>query len=174
MQFNEHKCNLDFMQFENQQTFGSIIGLKKEFEERYIALHKHTFPEVLHRIQLSNITDYSIFLHNGVLFSHIVYKGIDYEADMKAIGSDETTREWWKLTDPMQQPLRSGNTDEWWSGLDLWFSYETSDSGMNRISRHAYTVPLPEKMTEKAPDQHFGDIDFWGTTYDLKLSLIHI
>lgn len=156
------------MQFENQQTFGSIIGLKKEFEERYIALHKHTFPEVLQRIHLSNITDYSIFLYNDILFSHMVYNGYDYDADMKAIGSDETTREWWKLTDPMQQPLQSGNTGEWWSGINVWFSFETLKSDSEKISRHAYTVPVPAEMMEKAPDQHFGDIGFWGTTYDLK------
>ena len=149
-------------------TKASIIGLKKEFEEQYIALHKHTFPEVLERINRSNICDYSIFLHNGILFSHMVYTGTDYEADMGAIGEDETTREWWKLTDIMQQPLEVRKGNEWWSEIKLWFGHEfTSPSSGNTI-RFAYTLPAPADISETAPDQYFGDIDFWGTTYDLK------
>jgi cytidyltransferase-like protein len=34
--------------------------------------------------------------------------------------------------------------------------------------RFAYTLPTPADMAETAPDEYFGDIDFWGTTYDLK------
>ena len=56
----------------HQLVSGSIIGLKPEFEGQYIALHKHTFPGVLERIHKSNISDYSIFLLNGILFSHII------------------------------------------------------------------------------------------------------
>jgi len=101
------------MNCETRQTKASIIGLKKEFEEQYIALHKHTFPGVLDRISLSNITDYSIFLNQGILFSHIVYCGSNYQADMQAIGTNEITREWWKLTDMMQQPLKFRKENEW-------------------------------------------------------------
>ncbi len=149
-------------------TTGSIIGLKKDFEEQYVALHKHTFPKVLDRIRRSNISDYSIFLHNGILFSHMVYTGTDYKADMEAIGTDETTREWWKLTDIMQQPLESVKENEWWAETKIWFGHEfTSPSSGNTI-RFAYTLPAAADIPEIAPDQYFGDIDFWGTTYDLK------
>ena len=149
-------------------TTGSIIGLKKDFEEQYVALHKHTFPGVLDRIRRSNISDYSIFLHNGILFSHMVYTGTDYKADMEAIGTDETTREWWKLTDIMQQPLESVKENEWWAETTIWFGHEfTSPSSGNTI-RFAYTLPAAADIPETAPDQYFGDIDFWGTTYDLK------
>jgi cytidyltransferase-like protein len=151
-----------------QLTFGSIIGLKKEFEERYIALHKHTFPEVLERIHRSNISDYSIFLHNGLLFSHMVYNGHDYKSDMAAIGTDQTTREWWKLTDPMQQPLDARQENEWWTSMKLWYSFEFAAFDSKPFARHAYTFPLPAGIPETAPDEIFGDIDFWGTTYYLK------
>jgi len=156
------------MSNENQLILGSIIGLKKEFEEQYIILHKHTFPGVLDRIHRSNISDYSIFLHNGVLFSHMVYSGRNLDADMKSMGTDATTREWWKLTDLMQQPLENRKENEWWTAIRLWYSNETPVQESEKTIRHAYVFPAPSDMQETAPDDHFGDIDFWGTTYGLK------
>lgn len=45
------------------------------------------------------------------------YVGNDYKLDMKAI-ADTTTKEWWKLTDPMQEPLSSRKEGEWWATMD--------------------------------------------------------
>jgi cytidyltransferase-like protein len=156
------------MSSKNQLILGSIIGLKKEFEEQYIAIHNHTFPEVLDRIHRSNIHDYSIFLHNGILFSHMVYSGTNYKADMNAIGTDKSTQDWWKLTDQMQQPLESRKENEWWAGISLWFSHELPIQAGEKVMRFAYTVPVPADLQETIPDDYFGDIDFWGSTYDLK------
>jgi len=156
------------MSTKNQLILGSIIGLKKEFEEQYIALHNHTFPEVLDRIHRSNISNYSIFLHNGILFSHMVYSGTNYDADINAIGNDKSTQEWWKLTDSMQQPLETRKENEWWSGISLWYSYELPDQASKRGIRHAYTFSAASGIMDKAPDDYFGDIDFWGSAYDLK------
>lgn len=152
----------------HQLVSGSIIKLKPEFEDQYITLHKHTFPGVLKRIQKSNISDYSIFLLNGILFSHMVYTGHDFVADMKAIGEDSTTRDWWKLTDPMQQPIEPRKDNEWWADLKLWFQADFPATTAGKTLRYAYSFPAPAEMTDAAPDQFFGDIDFWGTTYDLK------
>lgn len=156
------------MSIANPLVLGSVIGLKKEFEEQYITLHKHTFPEVLERIHRSNISDYSIFLSNGILFSHMVYSGNNYEADMKAIGTDTTTKEWWKLTDPMQQPLDFRKENEWWASTELWFSKDLPSPAGEKVLRHAYSFPVPADLSKSIPADHFGDIDFWGTTYDLK------
>lgn len=155
------------MSNESQLILGGIIGLKKEFEDQYITLHKHTFPEVLDRIHQSNITDYSIFLHNGILFSYMVYSGNNYETDMKAMGTDKSTQEWWKLTDPLQQPLDCRKDKEWWAGISLWFSHETPTHSVEKITRYAYTLPVPSDLQESVADNYFGDIDFWGTTYGL-------
>jgi cytidyltransferase-like protein len=152
----------------NKLILGSIIGLKKEFEEQYKALHKHTFPEVLDRIRLSNISDYSIFLHDGILFSHLVYKGTDYEADMKSMGLDKTTQDWWKLTDIMQQPLEFRKENEWWAGINLWFSYQSPTIPTGKVLRHAYSFPAPADLPETVPGDYLGDIDFWGSTYNLR------
>ena len=153
---------------DNQQTTGSIIGLKKEFEEQYIALHNNTFPGVLERIHRSNISDYSIFLHNGILFSHMVYSGSDFESDMKAMGTDKTTREWWKLTDPMQEPLEIRKGNEWWAQINLWYTIDFKTTENKTSIRRAFTFPVQPDLVEKIPDDFFGDFDFWGTTYDLK------
>ena len=64
--------------------FGSTIGLKPDYAERYIALHANTFPGVLRRISRSNIRNYSIHLHDHLLFSYLEYVGTDYDADMAA------------------------------------------------------------------------------------------
>jgi len=85
----------------------SLIKLKPEYEERYIILHRHTFPGVLDRIRKSHIRNYSIFLMDGMLFSYYEYVGDDYNGDMAKIGQDQVTQEWWKLTDPMQDPIES-------------------------------------------------------------------
>jgi len=95
---------------------GSLIKVKPEYEERYIILHRHTFPGVLDRIKKSNIRNYSIFLHNGILFSYYEYVGNDFDSDMKAI-ADPTTKDWWKLTDPMQEPLPTRKEGEWWAEM---------------------------------------------------------
>jgi cytidyltransferase-like protein len=152
---------------ETRLTLGSVIGLKKEFEEQYVALHNHTFPEVLERISQSNIVDYSIFLHDDILFSHMNYAGYDYDADMQAIGTDESTREWWKLTDLMQKPFDFRKENEWWAGINLWFSHEFDWDGESAV-RFAYTFPPTNVLNDRTPDYLFGDISFWGTTYGLK------
>ncbi|MEI6060442.1 MAG: L-rhamnose mutarotase [Bacteroidota bacterium] len=150
------------------QISGSIIGLNSEFTEQYIALHNNTFPGVLDRIRQSNISDYSIFLLEGILFSHMVYSGNDFDTDMKAMGKDKTTLEWWKLTDPMQLPLGNRKDGEWWTGIGHWFNIDFPGSGGGNVSRYAYTLPIPGDIQNTKADQVFGDIGFWGTTYDLR------
>lgn len=93
---------------------GSLIRLRREYEERYVILHRHVFPEVAERIRKSNVRNYSIFLRDGLLFSHLEYVGSDIRADMAAMG-DPVTKEWWKLTEPMQIPLRTRQKGEWWA-----------------------------------------------------------
>jgi len=101
-----------------KKTVGSLIKVRPEYEERYIILHKNTFPGVLNRIRKSNIRNYSIFLRDGLLFSYYEYSGKNFDSDMKAI-ADTTTKDWWKLTDPMQEPLHTRKAGEWWAEMEL-------------------------------------------------------
>jgi L-rhamnose mutarotase len=102
---------------QGRKRYGSLIRLKPEYEERYIILHRHTFPGVLGRLRDSNIRNYSIFLRDGMLFSFFEYVGTDYAGDMEKIGADPVTRDWWKLTDPMQVPLETIGEGERWAEM---------------------------------------------------------
>jgi L-rhamnose mutarotase len=116
---------------------GSLIKLKPEYEERYIILHKHVFPEVLDRIRKSNIRNYSIFLKDGILFSYFEYIGNDYTFDMNEI-ADAPTKEWWKLTDPMQEPLQN-RKGEWWTQIKLIQHFDQTTKPYSRAKRFSYT-----------------------------------
>ena len=125
------------------QFVGSIIGLRSESTAQYRALHDHPFPAVIERISRSNIRNYSIFLRDGLLFSYYDYIGHDYAADMAAIGEDEVTRQWWTLTDAMQQPLEERRAAEWWATLQC--LHEEAGQGTARheaVTRMAFVAPL--------------------------------
>ena len=128
-------------QADSIRRYGSVIGLKKEYEERYIILHRHTFPGVLERIRACNIRNYSIFLRNGILFSHFEYVGEDFDADMARMG-DEVTRDWWKLTDPMQEPLTSRKEGEWWASMELLYELNESREPYQNAQRTALVAAV--------------------------------
>jgi cytidyltransferase-like protein len=146
------------------RVYGSIIGLRPEFEQRYRVLHRHVFPGVLDRIARSNIRNYSIYLggtatdHLGdegtveagrILFGHFEHVGTDYDADMAAMAGDETTREWWQLTDPMQVPLDERAPGEWWARLEAVYDFDSRQSqsqtrsSSRRPGRCAWVTPAP-------------------------------
>lgn len=120
------------------RRFGSLIGLKPEFEERYIILHRHTFPGVIKRIHDSNIRNYTIFLREGMLFSYYEYHGQDYEGDMQKIGEDTITRDWWKLTDPMQEPIQDRKEGEWWASMEEIGHFSSPEFDSAHTQRLAY------------------------------------
>ena len=138
---------------------GSIIGLRPEYAERYVALHAHTFPGVLKRISQSNIRNYAIFLHQGTLFSHMEYSGSDRAADMAAIAADATTRQWWTLTDPMQTPLPERSEGERWASLRVQHAYQ-AEQRPGSVQRLAFVFPrhtgpkTPEDALRALPDVH--------------------
>jgi L-rhamnose mutarotase len=117
---------------------GSLIKLRPEYEERYIILHKHVFPEVLDRIRKSNVRNYSIFLKDGILFSYFEYIGSDYTFDTNEI-ADAPTKEWWKLTDPMQEPLPDRKEGEWWTQMKLIQHFDQTTKPYSQAKRFSYT-----------------------------------
>jgi L-rhamnose mutarotase len=148
--YNKSEANSGEVKMENEKVtkrVGSLIRVKPEYEERYIILHRHTFPGVLDRIKKSNIRNYSIFLLDGMLFSYYEYVGNDYDADMKAI-ADSTTKDWWKLTDPMQEPLSSRKKGEWWAEMDEILNLKKmvgSSEKAQRIALVAEVIPGKEE-----------------------------
>jgi len=103
------------------QRYGSVIKLKPEKLEEYRELHANAWPEVLKMIRACNIRNYSIYYKDGFLFSYFEYHGEDFAADMKKMAADPVTQEWWKLTDPCQEPLETRKPGEWWAGMEEFF-----------------------------------------------------
>lgn len=96
----------------------SVIRLRPEKEAEYRVLHAHPWPGILDALRAAHVTNYSIFVRDGLLFSYLEYTGDDYDADMARIASDVTTQRWWQLTNPCQQPLDTTTEGEWWAAAE--------------------------------------------------------
>ena len=101
------------------QRYGMVIGLKADQVEEYTKLHAGAWPEVLSQIDRSHMRNFSIWLvevepGRHLLFAYFEYDGDDFEADMAAMGDHAPTKKWWKLTDPMQEPIPTAGPEEHW------------------------------------------------------------
>lgn len=103
------------------QRYGSVIKLKPEKLAEYKELHANVWPEVLSMIRQCHIRNYSIYYKDGFLFSYFEYHGEDFAADMQKMAADPKTQEWWKLTDPCQEPLETRQPGEWWASMEEFF-----------------------------------------------------
>jgi len=108
-----------------------IIKLKPEAEAEYRTLHANVWPSVLAALERHGIADYSIHYYPPLklLIATFKYIGDDYAKDMDAIGQDEETKKWWKMTDAMQESFvegaeGSGKEVPWWMDLEEVFRME--------------------------------------------------
>jgi len=100
------------------QRHGWIIKVKSEKLDEYKKLHANPWPGINKMIKECNIRNYSIYYRDGYLFSYLEYTGEEWEADMKKMAADSLTIEWWKLTDPCQEPVESAREGEWWVKME--------------------------------------------------------
>jgi L-rhamnose mutarotase len=112
-------------------------------------LHKYTFPGVLERIRKSNIRNYSIYLRDGILFSCYEYTGNDFDRDMAEIGEDPVTQDWWKLTDPMQEPLETRQEGEWWASMEEVFHWNEKEAAGEEKKRMALTAGICDRPGDR-------------------------
>jgi L-rhamnose mutarotase len=103
------------------KRYGSVIKVKPEKLTEYKELHENVWPEVLKMIGKCNIRNYSIYHKDGYLFSYFEYIGDDYSADVQKMAEDPITQDWWKLTDPCQEPLETRKKGEQWASMDELF-----------------------------------------------------
>jgi L-rhamnose mutarotase len=103
---------------EKVTRYGTVIRVLPEKLEEYKALHAKPWPGVNRKLKEVNIRNYSIYYRDGYLFSYFEYTGSDFEADMELMARDSLTREWWKLTDPCQQPVESAEEGVWWAPME--------------------------------------------------------
>lgn len=99
------------------RRYGQVIGLKPNQIEEYERIHAHVWPEVLAMIRACNMRNYSIFRHGTQLFAYFEYVGEDFAADMARMAADPKTQSWWKVTDPMQEPLPDRQEGAWWAAM---------------------------------------------------------
>jgi len=96
------------------KRIGSVIGVKPDQIAVYERIHAEVWPGVLATLKRANVSKFSIFRFENMLFSYMEYTGKDYEADMALISADPVTQEWWKVTAPMQNPVPQKKENEWW------------------------------------------------------------
>ena len=100
------------------KRFGRVIRLRAGVLERYKRFHAAVWPEVAAKITECNIRNYSIYLHNGLLFAYYEYVGTDFAADMQKMAADPKTQEWWATVKPLQSPLPTKKPGEWWASME--------------------------------------------------------
>lgn len=135
--------------------FAQTVKLKKDRVEEYKACHAKVWPEVLKQIKDCNIEDcmFSLLITKyigssigrslltcewqtdsiyyddemGLLFGTFRYIGYDYAGDMEKMAANPKVREWWKMTDAMQESLVRGAVSSeagepsWWRPLEQVF-----------------------------------------------------
>ena len=94
----------------------------------HIALNvsRATFKEAPARLTEHGISFYerdrgfmdSIYLKDDLLFGYMEYHGTDFNADMAKMAADPKTQEWWKIMQPIQQPLSGTREGEWWTEME--------------------------------------------------------
>lgn len=111
-----------------------IIQLNPEDEAAYVRYHEQVWPTVLATITACNISNYSIFLRNGLLFSYFEYSGSDFTADMEKMSACVDTQRWWSIMDPMQSTMPDALPGEKWSDMREVFHFDPVPATQPEIS----------------------------------------
>jgi L-rhamnose mutarotase len=86
------------------RRYEQVISVKREHAAAYERIHTQVWPEVLAIILVCNIRNYAIFRLQTLLFAYFEYVGENFAVDMVRMAADLQKREWWAITDPMQEP----------------------------------------------------------------------
>ncbi|MCY1722025.1 L-rhamnose mutarotase [Prolixibacteraceae bacterium Z1-6] len=106
------------------KRFGQTIKLKPDGAEEYIKHHAAVWPGVLAKIKECNLSNYSIFVRDTILFAYFEYTGSDFDADMKKMAAHEETQRWWDVVKPLMQPVDSAKDVEFWADMEEIFHLE--------------------------------------------------
>jgi len=105
------------------KRFGSVLEVREEKLDEYVALHADVWPDVLNMIKECNIYNYSIYLRKlppgkYYLFSYFEYRGDNFDTDMAKMAADPMTQKWWDVCKPCQNPLPDRAEGEWWASME--------------------------------------------------------
>lgn len=108
------------------ERMAQVIRLRPEALVEYKRIHATVWPEILALISACRITNYTIFLKEpeNLLFAYWEYRGDDFAADMERMRADPRMQDWWRITDPMQEPLESRRPGEWWACMEPVFHHD--------------------------------------------------
>jgi L-rhamnose mutarotase len=106
------------------RRFGSVLRVRPESFEEYRRAHSAVWPEVLATLTDNGIRNFSIFHHEGWLFSYFEYGGTDYSAAAQRIAADPATQRWWALMERLQIPLPTRAAGEWWAQMQEVFHHD--------------------------------------------------
>ena len=70
------------------KRIGQVIGITPEDIQEYENLHANAWPSIIKIIKQANISNYSIFRYQNLLFAYLEYTGTDYEADMAKLAAE--------------------------------------------------------------------------------------
>lgn len=99
------------------KRYGQTIKLKLEGADEYIRQHASVWPGVLAKIKECNISNYSIFFRDNILFAYFEYTGNDFESDMDKMAAHEETQRWWDVVKPLMQPIETATSKEFWADM---------------------------------------------------------
>lgn len=103
---------------------GQVGRLKREKIEEYVELHANTWEGVLKTIKKCHLNNYSIFLHDDMVFAYFEYTGSDFDADMVKMAKDQVTQNWWALTRPCFVKFAISEQDEFYTDMKQIFYNE--------------------------------------------------
>jgi L-rhamnose mutarotase len=93
------------------RRIGMVIRIDSTKLKDYRLLHADSNPGVRDLLEKYNLRNFSIFLTrlddgNYYEFGYYEYTGQNYESDMAALDAEPRNKEWLKICDPMQIPLK--------------------------------------------------------------------
>lgn len=100
------------------KRFGQTIFLKPGKEKDYIRYHAEVWPGVLKKIKECNLSNYSIFVNENVLFAYFEYTGENFNDDMQKMADHDETQKWWDLVKPLMEPLKTRKIGEFWVDME--------------------------------------------------------
>jgi L-rhamnose mutarotase len=105
------------------KRIGMVIRIDSSKIKDYLTLHADSNPGVRDLLQKYNLRNFSIFLTrlddgNYYEFGYYEYTGHNYESDMEALDAEPRNKEWLKICDPLQIPLKGETT---WKKMDQIF-----------------------------------------------------
>lgn len=102
------------------KRLGMTLGLRPGCLEEYRRIHVRLWPEIESAIQEAGLVNFSIYHHDGVLFSYFEYVGpeAEFEERMRRLAAAPRMREWWDVTEPLQVPRADRRPGEWWTVME--------------------------------------------------------